>query len=105
MWYKWTAPVDGEVQLDRIVSSFATVLAVYNGSALGTLNQIAANDNWGGDPQITAVSKTVGAFALTDPNSKDAALLVTLPPGVYTAQVSGADGGTGVALVEVYDVP
>jgi hypothetical protein len=31
--------------------------------------------------------------------------LITLPPGAYTAQVSGASGDTGVALVEVYEVP
>ena len=28
-----------------------------------------------------------------------------LPPGNYTAQVTGANGGTGIALLEVYDVP
>ncbi|HEX2853551.1 MAG TPA: hypothetical protein VHO24_09950 [Opitutaceae bacterium] len=33
------------------------------------------------------------------------AILATLPPGGYTAQVSGVDGTTGVALVEVYEVP
>jgi hypothetical protein len=32
-------------------------------------------------------------------------LLVSLPPGSYTAQISGANNGTGVALVEVYEVP
>jgi hypothetical protein len=36
---------------------------------------------------------------------RDAALLVTLPPGDYTALVSGTAGGTGVALVEIYEVP
>jgi hypothetical protein len=46
----------------------------------------------------------VGAFALT-PGSRDAALLTTLAPGSYTVQVSGADGGTGEALVEIYEVP
>jgi hypothetical protein len=46
----------------------------------------------------------VGAFAWSDPQSNDSALLVTLPPGPYTAHVSGASGDTGVALVEVYDV-
>jgi hypothetical protein len=30
---------------------------------------------------------------------------VTLPPGSYTAQVSGVSGDTGVVLVEVYDIP
>ncbi|MBI5380517.1 MAG: immunoglobulin domain-containing protein [Opitutae bacterium] len=65
-------------------------------------NKLAENDNWS-----TAVSPSatqVGAFDLTV-GSKDAALLITLPPGSYTAQVSGADGGTGEAVVEVYEVP
>jgi hypothetical protein len=30
---------------------------------------------------------------------------VSLAPGAYTAQVSGASGDTGVALIEVYEVP
>jgi len=35
--------------------------------------------------------------------SKDAAIITTLQPGGYTAVVSGADGGSGVALIEVFD--
>ena len=34
-----------------------------------------------------------------------AALLTTLPPGSYSVQVKSADGGTGEALVEIYEVP
>jgi hypothetical protein len=45
-----------------------------------------------------------GAFGLSA-GSKDAALLGTLPPGAYTAQVSGVNATTGVALVEVYEIP
>jgi len=48
--------------------------------------------------------KAVGAFALPA-GSKDAALLLDLPAGIYTAHVAGADGGTGVALLEIYRVP
>ena len=47
---------------------------------------LESNDGWGGDAQIAATA-------------------VTLPPGAYTAQVSGASGDTGIALVEIYDVP
>ena len=65
---------------------------------------IQSNDNWGGGAAITAAAASVGAFAL-DGASKDAVLLVTLPPGSYTAQVSGVGNTTGVALVEIYDVP
>lgn len=64
----------------------------------------ASNDNWGGDPQITAAGNAVGAFAIANAASKDAMVLVTLPPGAYTAQVSGTGPG-GTAIVEVYEVP
>ena len=64
-----------------------------------------ANTGWGGSPQIAAAASQVGAFKWSDPSSADSALLVTLPPGTYSAQVSGASGDTGVALVEVYEVP
>lgn len=45
VWYKLTAPQDGEVQLDTIGSTFDTVLAVYTGTAVGSLSQLAANDD------------------------------------------------------------
>jgi hypothetical protein len=69
---------------------------------------VAGNDKW--DPGLTPVFASVGAFALA-PDSRDAALVVTLPPGNYTAQVTGMGSGTppstaeGVALIEVYEVP
>jgi hypothetical protein len=52
----------------------------------------------------TAVFGQVGAFDLTA-GSADSAMVVALPPGSYTAQVIGANNSTGVALVEVYEVP
>jgi len=65
---------------------------------------LASNDGWNGDAEITAAAAEVGAIAWTDPASADAALLITLPPGNYTAEVLGANGATGIALVEVYEV-
>jgi hypothetical protein len=65
--------------------------------------RVASNDNWGGDVAIKAAALATGAFPL-DAASADAALLVRLDPGAYTAQVSGVGGKTGVALVEAYDV-
>jgi len=53
---------------------------------------------------IGAAAVQVGAFALAN-GSKDCALLVYLPSGSYTAQISGVANTTGVALVEVYEVP
>ena len=68
--------------------------------------EIAANDNWMTDNAVAidAAAMQVGAFPL-DNLSRDAAILLTLVQGVYTAQVSGSGGTTGIALVEVYDVP
>ncbi len=63
---------------------------------------VAENDNW--LAADAATFPTVGAFNLTA-GSRDAALVVTLQPGSYTAQVSGVNSTTGVALVEVYEVP
>jgi hypothetical protein len=66
---------------------------------------LASNAGWGGNAQITAIDSTVFAFALTNPSSNDSAVVVTLPPGNYTAQVSSISGTAGTALVEVYEVP
>ncbi len=74
-------------------------MTLFSGSS-----QIAANDNWGGTAALTAAFSGVGAFALPA-NSRDAALVTTLQPGGYTVQVSGVANTTGVALVEVYEVP
>ena len=46
---------------------------------------------------------SVGAFPLAP--GKDAALVLDLSPGVYSAVVSGVNNTAGVALVEIYEVP
>jgi hypothetical protein len=70
----------------------------------GASTPLATNDDWGGGVNLTAAFNSVGAFPL-GATSKDAALLVTLDPGSYSVQVSGAGGATGEALVEIYEVP
>jgi len=54
-------------------------------------------------PMTAALAAKVGAFALAE-GSSDSAIVATLPPGTYTAQVAGANGSTGIALVEVYEL-
>ena len=69
-------------------------------------NQLGSNTGWQTAPDPTQASSTaakVGAFALS-PTSADSALVLTLQPGVYSVQVTGSDGGTGVALAEIYQV-
>lgn len=73
----------------------------------GLTEDVAENDNWGDAAnlsEIPGVTQVVGAFPLS-PGSGDAVILVTLPPGVYSAQLSGVAGATGNGLVEVYRAP
>ena len=73
----------------------------------GGTTPIQQNDNWlsaSNAAQVGLASAQVGAFGLPA-TSKDSAMLATLDPGSYTAQVSGVGNATGVALVEIYEVP
>jgi sugar lactone lactonase YvrE len=63
----------------------------------GTL--LGSNDDWEDAPAVQLI--TIG---LRPTNEKEAALKLNLPGGTYTAIVSSANGGTGVAVVEVYDL-
>ncbi len=78
-------------------------LALYRS---GTVAALATNDNWESSnaAEIAAAASSAGAFALPA-GSKDAALLVTLPPGIYTTHLTGVGGTTGVGLIEVYEAP
>ncbi|MGH8164535.1 MAG: hypothetical protein ACREP1_09400, partial [Rhodanobacteraceae bacterium] len=67
----------------------------YRGSQL-----ILSNDNWKSDDQAA-----IAATGIPPTNDKEAAILVNLDPGSYTAVVRGKDHTTGVALVEVYQMP
>jgi hypothetical protein len=76
-----------------------------NKSLSGGGNQVLqSNTGWGGNSQIAAAANSVGAFSWAS-NSVDSAILITLPPGAYTAEIGGASNDSGVALVEVYEVP
>jgi len=78
------------------------VVSLFAGAESFLTNRGWANASNASEIRTTAAK--VGAFALTD-GSKDSVILASLSPGAYTIQVSGADGTTGVALVEVYEVP
>jgi hypothetical protein len=77
------------------------VLTLFAGS-----EAFVSNSGWGNAANAAEIRDTaaaVGAFALAS-GSRDSAMLVSLSPGAYTVQVSGANGTSGVALVEVYEV-
>jgi sugar lactone lactonase YvrE len=88
------------------------VVSVYD----NTTALIAVNQGWGNKPAAGASTvgatfraataadmSAAGAFPLAS-GSLDSALVLTLPPGSYSAQITSADGTTGVALAEVYQV-
>jgi sugar lactone lactonase YvrE len=80
----------------------APVLTVFNSAQV----VIASNAGWGNaftSPLIVAAQSSVGAFPLGD-NTTDCALIITVPAGTYTAQVSSGDGTSGLALAEVYEM-
>ena len=61
---------------------------------------LLANNDW----QDDALQASELTFAgLAPPNNLESALVVNLPPGLYTALLAGRNNGTGVGLVEVYD--
>ena len=76
------------------------MLKVFAGNSL-----IATNASWGGSVSITAANNSTGAFQFNSPTSKDSAVLLTLTPGSYSVQATSASGTTGVALIELYEVP
>jgi hypothetical protein len=60
---------------------------------------IASNDDWQSGTQVNELI----ASGVAPTNPKEAAMIVTLAPGSYTAIVTGYNNGGGVALVEVYE--
>jgi len=69
-------------------------LTIYDSSG----SAIATNDNWQDNTNAIDIQKN----GLAPPNPSESALVLHLPAGAYTAIVRGANGGTGVALAEVY---
>ena len=96
------------------------LLAVYDSNPTNSASGpqlIAQIQGWGGpplqgastvaariEPATASDMSQAGAFSLAA-GSADSAMVLTLPPGAYTAEVSGADGGAGIALVEIYELP
>jgi hypothetical protein len=63
---------------------------------------VIANDNWQSDASQAAQISNSG---LAPGNPLESAVVASLVPGTYTAIVAGKNGGTGVGLVEVYNLP
>jgi len=94
--------------LVRAIGPSLTAFGVANALANPTLELrdqnaalIDSNDDWMNSPQKTQIQNS----GLAPTNAKESAVLQTLAAGQYTAIVHGANGGTGVGSVEVYQLP
>ena len=73
-------------------------------TAVGVPNALAnlvSDDNWQDNPAQAAL---ISAAGLAPSNNLEAAIATTLQPGLYTALLAGLNNGTGIGLVEVYDL-
>ncbi len=60
---------------------------------------VDSNDNWRNRQETE-----IAASGFAPPNDLESAIIATLAPGSYTAVVSGKNSGTGVALVDLYQL-
>jgi hypothetical protein len=65
---------------------------------------LASNDNWKTKPDGTSQQAEVEGTTIPPTNDSESAIVMTLNPGSYTATLSGVNGGTGIGVVEVYDL-
>jgi len=119
--------VGGATSLQVLIRAIGPVLSTLGVTGVLTLPQlqlfdslgkvIATNTTWGTSavkgnstasativPVTYSLMASAGAFSLPA-GSNDCALIVTLPPGQYTAQVTALNGNSGKVMVEVYQVP
>jgi hypothetical protein len=74
-------------------------VVLHQTDAQGNDHVLGSNDNWR-EAQAALIDRT----GLAPANDSEAAIVLSLPPGSYTAILSDAKGGTGVGLIEVYDL-
>lgn len=72
------------------------VLTLYDNNG----NVITSNDDW-----ASSQGSDITATGFAPSNSAESAILITLTPSSYTAIVSAKGTNTGVAVVEVYQLP
>src|SRR5438270_2941475 len=65
---------------------------------------LATNDNWKTKSDGTSQQTEIEATTIPPTNDSESAIVMTLSPGSYSAILAGKNGGTGVGVVEVYDL-
>ena len=65
---------------------------------------LRANNDWQDNAAPPGPDPALIAAGLAPTNNLESAFVVTLPPGLYTALLAGVNNGTGVGVVEVYEL-
>lgn len=81
----------------------STAALQWDGTAVGApsgTGETACQDDWQSSPDAAAIQATT----IPPTNPKESAILRTLAPGAYTAVMRDANGGTGIGLVEIYNL-
>lgn len=110
VWYRWTAPFTGPVEMNTCTTNIDSILAVYTGSSLGALSRVVDNNNacpsgWGSKVTFNATNGTTYRIAVGDAgglreNSFTLRLIERTPPRVTsTNPASNATGVSGTASV------
>ncbi len=104
VWYSWTAPATGPVEMNTCQSNIDSILAAYTGSNLGALSRVADNNNacpsgWGSKVTFRATSGTTYRIAVGDAGGlrEDSFVLKVIerkPPRVV--RVVPAEDATGI---------
>jgi hypothetical protein len=107
VWYTWTAPFSGPVEMNTCTSSFDTALAAYTGSSFGTMSQVASDDDSCTSPDNEAGSRltfnavagttyriAVGGFSGIHEGTFTLRLIDNTPPRVTST--NPANNATGI---------
>ena len=88
-------PALSQFGLDPVLADPTLELHDGNGAFL------ISNDNWQDDP---AQAAQLSAHGLALQDLKESGIFAVLPPGAFSAILAGKNGGTGIGLVEIYNV-
>ena len=120
LWWRWTAPASGAVTIDTAGSDFDTLLAVYTGSGVGALTEVASNDDAIGfqsEVRFTAQRGVVyhvavdgyggetGSVVLNWSQAGDAGAVASVSLSAAAAQVDEGADRTPVALTVTLSEP
>jgi hypothetical protein len=107
VWYRWTSPNAGFVTIDTIGSLFDTILAVYTGSSLTSLVEVASDDESGGNytSLVTFPTKSNVTYQIAvdgyDGDAYDLALHIRFVAASYTLTVNTNPPGAGTVAIDV----